>query len=313
MRRCGAFLGLSFALTVIACAPGPEAKSPEEHSFSTEEARTYLAEVRAERNPNLPPEKDPTSVEEVFQILEHDDVFRLEGAARFMEGMPGVEALTVRAMLDLAAADVFLTVTEVLGELGKRHQQEVDRLKKKEQDGRLSSEEEADLKKRLQLLDDFSKANAALSVLAEAHLEAGQSLAFEAVRQYPKDVLGYRVSAYYYLLEGDWLKYEDMMTALEKANDEAPLLNYFRALESLYRSEDREGARSFLLKALEEKPGLVRAQAELVLIQDTIFLRHQELVKLRAMNPHHPIVTIAGPAIDEEFQVATALRNASKK
>ena len=59
--------------------------------------------------------------------------------------------------------------------------------------------------------------------------------------------------------------------------------------------------------------GFVRPQAALVFVQDDITSTHAELTKLREISPNHPVVTILGPAIDKEFQVAVTLRDALGK
>jgi hypothetical protein len=59
------------------------------------------------------------------------------------------------------------------------------------------------------------------------------------------------------------------------------------------------------------QPRLVRAQAKLVLLQDEITAIHAELAKLKEKSPAHPIVLMLGKLVDEEYESATALRQAS--
>ena len=60
----------------------------------------------------------------------------------------------------------------------------------------------------------------------------------------------------------------------------------------------------------EEMSRYVRVQAALVLVQEDAAAAHAELETLRAMSPKHPVVTIAGPGIQAEFEASRAAREA---
>jgi hypothetical protein len=225
--------------------------------------------------------------------------------------MQGVEGLSVRATIELMSADIYATVAQLVEELARCADQEGTRLGEKKASGiELTKEEEGELKEARETNERLMKAGRALTVLAEEHRTAGGSLAQEAIKQYPQAPEGYHAAAYYYLLEMDWLRYDDMMQSLQGANIDDAGMSYFRGLESLYRNMDEEQAGQHLREALEKNPRLVRAQAVLVLVQEEIDGRHAELLKLKTMKPDHPIVSIAGPAIESEYRVALAVRGA---
>jgi len=274
--------------------------------MSPADARKYLAALGHNQG-NPPP--DPTSMEEVLTILRTDDVRRFEGATRFTEGLQGAEGLSVRAMIELMTSDIYATGDRLVTELGRRLEAELKRLAEKQESGiALTDAEKADEKALKERHDVFSQSSMAMAVLAREHLHAGGALAIEAVKQYPQSQEGYRVAAYYYLLKNDWLRYDDMMAPLEGQDD--AVLSYFVALENLHRNADKEDCRTFLQKALEQNPQMVRAQALLVLVQDDIDGRYDELQKLKKMKPDHPIVITAGAMIEAEYETSQSVRNA---
>lgn len=302
-------LALAFCLGGPACGGSQKkAESAEGGSMSAGEARKYIDSLRKDQSA-VPP--DPTSMDQVFEILRDDDIRRFEGATRFTEGMQGVEGLSVRATIELMSADIYATVAQLVEELARRADQESTRLTEKKASGlKLTKSEEDKLKEAKETSERLNKAGRALTVLADEHREAGGSLSQEAIKQYSQSPEGYHAAAYYYLLDLDWLRYDDMMQSLEGAKIDDAGMSYFRGLESLYRNFDKEQAGQHLREALEKNPQLVRAQAELVLVQEQIDGCHAELLKLKAMKPDHPVVNIAGPAIESEFAVSQAVRNA---
>jgi hypothetical protein len=276
--------------------------------MSPTEARKYLASLRQDQGA---PPTDPSSMEEVLAIIRNDDIRRFEGATRFTEGMQGVEALSVRATIELMQADIYATGETLVEELGRRASQELDRLSEKEKGGiQLSEQEKLQKKESDDTRNRLDKAGVALRVLADEHRTAGGSLAQEAIKQYPKAAEGYQVGAYYYLLKFDWLRYDDMMAPLEAAGVDEAAISYFRALENLHRNSDKENCRAYLREALTKNPALVRAQAQLVLVQDDIDTRYAELQTLKKMKADHPIVNIAGIAIEREYEISMSVRNA---
>jgi hypothetical protein len=302
---------LAFALSsgTVACAGSQgKAESGQSGSMSPAEARDVIDSLRKDQGP---PPPDPTSMDEVFSVLKSDDIRRFEGASRFTAGMQGVEGLSVRATIELLSADLYGTGADLVEELARRAAEESARLAEKKESGQqLSDTEKAQEKQGQETNKTLTKAGVALRVLSSEHLSQGGALAQEAIKQYPKSPDGYRGAAYYYLLKFEWIKYDDMMTALEGVGEDGPGMSYYRALESLYRNLDKGQCRAHLKETLLKAPDFVRAQAVLVLVQENIDGRYAELQKLKAMKSGHPIVNIAGPAIVAEYETAVSVRKA---
>jgi hypothetical protein len=303
-------LVLSVTLLLAGCGGStPGAKSAPPEPMNLAEARAFLVDVRAKRG--LPPvhHAEVTSIEELLTILSSDDIGRFEDAARFVEGKPGVDALTLGATIELAWSDGFSMVALLANELAKRAAIEADRLDAKRDSGRDFTDADAktldETRKEALVL---AKARGALQVLSEDHLRAGGSRVSEALRQFPQDPRTHRVAAYSYLLSGEWGQYDTAMTWFEgaRATPDAGI-QYMRAMEALKRSDSRKQTRALLEEALGLNPKMVRAQAALVLVQEEIGATHAELQKLEAMAPRHPVVSIAGPSINREYEFSTAL------
>src|SRR5689334_8338699 len=303
------WLAAGIALLLAGChSSAPAADSTAGHGMNPSEALAFMTEIQAARG--VPPAKRATvtSMEQLVSILSSDDVQRFDDAARFVEGRPGIDALTLHATIELAWSDALSTAASVAEEFGKRATLEIDRLGKK----RNSSREFTPADERA--LDDtgkeaamLTKAREALVVLAEDHLQAGSIPVSEAIRQFERDPRSHRVAAYYYLLRADWMKYDEAMAWFERKQvpPDAGIL-YLRAMESWRRYGVRSDARAFLEEALERDPKMVRAQAKLALMGEDI----ADLQKLQAMAPSHIIVNIAGPTIWREHEMAMSLARA---
>jgi hypothetical protein len=312
MRRFAVVTMLGISLAGGAC--GGSSSAPAESPgapMKPEEARAYLAEVRARRG-GPPIEHLPVmSMEELVTILSHDDVSRFEEAVRFAEGKPGVDALTVHATLELAWSDAFSTVASLAEEFGKRASIDEQRLRKRqaEQQHLFSDADRRALEETTREAATLAKARTAARVLAEEHLRRANVPVGEALRQYEKDERAYRVAAFYHLLCSDWTSYDKAMARFEGQGVDAGI-EYIHAMESLKRYGVRKDARQHLEKALQLNPKMVRAQAKLVLIEEKIDEMNAELQKLQAMAPAHLVVNIAGPTIKREYAFATSLARA---
>ncbi len=297
------------ALSLAGCSGTQKnADSPDNYSFSPAEASEYLRELRGDQGAQG---EGPKTIEEVFVILRKDELSRFDGAARLVENMKGVEALSIRAIVHLMRADIYLTVADLLKDMGSRARAERERLVVKEEHGStLTEEEEQRVEELSQKGRSWAKTDAALRVLQETERAAGGSLAQEAVQLYPKEPSGYRAAAYFYYLDNNWLRFDDMMKPLEEVEGKDAGLSYLRAMESLYREANRKRARASLEEALAANPQLVRAQAKLVLVHDDIARRHEELVQLKTLNPTHPIVALVGPEIIAEYEATRAIEEA---
>jgi len=280
--------------------------------MSVADARALLEDVQAKNG--LPPARpvEVTSVDELLGILNGDEMERFGDAARFVEGKPGIDALTLDAIVELAWSDGLSTVASIGDDLSKRAAVEVERLGEKQKSGRDFTAADAKmLEDARNDVSELTKIRAALQVLSADHLSAGDGRVKEALRQFPDDRRTHRVGAYAHLLRADWAEYDLSMSWFEgeKASTDAGI-QYLRAMEALKRFGTRDEARGFLENALRLNPKLVRAQATLVLAQDDIGAKYAELQKLRKMAPRHPVCIIAGPTIDREYAFSTSLSGA---
>jgi hypothetical protein len=306
-------VALGIAPLLVGCGGSKsEAASPADAPMKPAEARAYLVELQTQRG-NPPPQRSPvTTMEELVAIVNSDDVGHFEDAVRFVEGKPGVDALTLNATIELAWSDAFTTVASLAEEFGKQAELEAERLGKKKESGRdFTPADQQSLDEAAKEATMLVKARVALRVLAEDHLRASSTPVSEALRQFEKDPRSYRVAAFYYLLSSDWTQFDKAMTRFE--DKQAPPdagIQYIRALEALKRFGVRKDARAFLDQALKLNPKMVRAQAKLVLAQDEIAAKHADLVKLEAMAPKHPVVNVAGPSIRRAYEIATSLNRA---
>jgi hypothetical protein len=303
-------IGLSFLVVLPSCAGGTNsagAASPS--AMSSSDAQAFLADVQRQRG--LPANPPVTSIDELLEVLVSDQTARFRDAEGLVAGKPGVDAITLHASLELAWSDDFTTLSLILTELGKRADVEVARLNaRRESAGTLSAAESKDLEQNQKNAEFDAKAKQALEVLAHDHLKAAGQIVAEAQRQFPKDPMTYRVTAYHALLSGEWLAFDAAMDWLKDSEAKDPVLIYLRALESLSRFGVRKDAVVLLKNALQMNPKMARAQAKLTLIEDGIDTKYAEFEKLKALAPQHPIVWLAGPSITSDYELSASVRKA---
>ncbi len=250
-------------------------------------------------------------MDELLEVLASDQVQRFRDAEQLVAGKPGIDALSLHATIELAWSDDFSTLALILGELGKRADVEVNRLKTNRDSGSALSDAEAkDLEQNQKNAEFDAKAKGALQVLAKDHLQAAGQVVAEARRQFPKDPMTFRVAAYHALLSGDWLAFDTAMGWLKDSEPKDAGLIYLRALESLSRFAVRKDAATLLRSALQVNPKMARAQAKLMLVENGIDAKYAEFEKLKALAPEHPVVWIAGPSITSDYELSASFRKA---
>jgi hypothetical protein len=308
--RHGKVVVLLAVLSSLSCGgTTPSAESPAGGGMSAADARAFIAEVQAERG--TPPPAPVTTMEQLLEVLDGDQLARFESASAFVAGKPGIDAITLHAAIELSWSDGYTTVGRIVEELAKRVSSKAAMLRGQRDSGRAFGDAQAKELERAEKDEQFlSKAREALDVLAKEHLDVAVAPVNEALRQFPKDGRTYRVAAYYYLLSADWEKFDSAMAWLKEGETEDAGVQYLRALEAVRRFAIRQEARGFLRKTLELNPKLVRAQAKLVFAEEGIAERHAELKKLEALSPGHPVVVIAGPAITSEYETSASLEKA---
>jgi len=303
-------IGLSLLLAAAGCAGGtnaPGAASPS--GMSSTDAEAFLTDVQRQRG--LPAPAPVNTIDELLEVLASDQTARFRDAERLVAGKPGVDAITLHASLELAWSDDFTTLALILDELRKRADAEVTRLDARREAGAsLSEAESKDLEQNKKNAEFDAKAKQSLEVLAQDHLRAAGLVVAEARRQFPKDPMTYRVTAYQALLSGEWLAFDAAIGWLKADEAKDAGLIYLRALESLSRFAVRKDAAVLLRKALQVNPKLARAQAKLMLVEDGSDAKYAEFEKLRALAPQHAIVWLAGPSITSDYELSASFRKA---
>jgi hypothetical protein len=91
-----------------------------------------------------------------------------------------------------------------------------------------------------------------------------------------------------------------------------PIYLYLRAMEAFERYVDPVRCEQLLKETLAKRPDFVRAQANLVLVDQGVEAKYAELQALKELSPTHLVVRLAGPAIDQEFKTSQELKSAIK-
>jgi tetratricopeptide (TPR) repeat protein len=273
-----------------------------------EEAQGVLQEERRKLGLAEPTSTPPASVAEVTEILKRDESERFASARDYLSALDGVDALSLRASLEMLWAEGQLTVAQLARDRAKRREAEAaaleDTLKLQPDDGALQARVGAarqDAERERRLRD-------ALETLARPHWDAGVSLAREVVRRNPERADGYTTLANLYRLKGDWAEFQRNLQRAEGVDSERAGVQYARALERAARLADRAGARQQLEALANEFPELARVRAQLIVLEDDVEPRYAQLQKLKAINPRHAIVELEGKAIESELETSRALR-----
>jgi len=263
--------------------------------------------------PPLPaPDTPVTSMAQVLEIIRGDRLPEYEAARRFAAGRQGAEALTLRAYLDLSYAGALMTAAWILDEERRQDLTELRQLTQGRplEDSERAKEDQARAAKLKAKTADLRKVVRALRVLSEEPLRSGSDLAEQAIRQDPKAQLAYYANANYFRLRGHWLEFDRMMRYGAEGEEAPPIHSYLRAMEAFERYVDPARCETLLKETLAKRPDFVRAQANLVLVDQGTEAKHEELQRLKQLSPTHLVVRLAGPMIEDEFQTAQELNSA---
>ncbi len=260
--------------------------------------------------PVAPPGTPVTSMAQVLEIIRGDRLPEYEAARRFAAGRQGAEALTLRAYLDLSYAGALMTAAWILEE---ERRQDLTELRQLSQARPLEdpSTTKQDQERAAQLkakTADLRKVVRALRVLSEEPLRSGSDLAEQAIRQDPRAQLAYLANANYFRLRGHWLEYDRMMRYADEGEEDPPIRTYLRAMEAFERYVDPARCEKLLKETLQKRPDFVRAQANLVLVDEGTEAKYEELQRLKAISPNHLVVRLAGPMIEEEYKTLQELK-----
>jgi hypothetical protein len=263
--------------------------------------------------PPIPPPDTPvTSMAQVLEIIRGDRLPEFEAARRFAAGRQGPEALTLRAYLDLSYAGALMTAAWILEEERRQDLTELRQLTQARplEDSEGAKQDQARAGKLKAKTADLRKVIRALRVLSEEPLVSGADLAEQAIRQDPKAQLAYFANANYFRLRGNWLEFDRMMRYGEDGEEDPPIRTYLRAMEAFERYVDPARCEKLLKETLARRPDFVRAQANLVLVDEGTEAKHEELQALKAMSPTHLVVRLAGPMIEDEYRTSQELKGA---
>jgi len=262
--------------------------------------------------PPIPPPDTPvTSMAQVLEIIRGDRLPEFEEARRFAAGRQGAEALTLRAYLDLSYAGALMTAAWILEKAQRQGLTELRQLQQSRpfEDPAAVEKDKVRAAKLQGKTADLRKVVRALRVLSEAPLRSGADLAEQAIRQDPKAQLAYLANANYFRLRGQWLEYDRMMRYADEGAEDPPVRTFLRAMEAFERYVDPARCEKLLKETLVKRPDFVRAQANLVLVDEGSAAKYEELQRLKAMSPNHLVVRLAGPMIESEYKTLQELRS----
>ena len=263
--------------------------------------------------PPIPPPDTPvTSMVQVLEIIRGDRLPEYEAARRFAAGRQGAEALTLRGYLELSYAGALMTAAWILDHERRQDLTELRQLSTSRplEGGQASADDQARAAKLQAKTADLRKVVRALRVLSEEPLVSGADLIKQAISQDPKSQLAYLANANYFRLRGNWLEYDRMMRYADEGPDDPPVRTYLRAMEAFERYVDPARCEKLLKETIAKRPDFVRAQANLVLVDENIEEKYAELQTLKQMSPNHLVVRLAGPMIEQEHQTSQELKGA---
>jgi hypothetical protein len=261
--------------------------------------------------PPIPPPDTPvTSMAQVLEIIRGDRLPEYEAARRFAAGKQGAEALTLRGYLDLSYAGALMTAAWILDHERRQDLTELRQLtmSRPMEGNEAASQDKARAAKLQAKTADLRKVVRALRVLSEEPLVSGADLIKQAISQDPKSQLAYLANANYYRLRGQWLEFDRMMRYADEGAEDPPVRTYLRAMEAFERYVDPARTEKLLKETIAKRPDFVRAQANLVLVNENIEEKYAELQALKQVSPTHLVVRLAGPMIEEEYKTSQELK-----
>ena len=282
-------------------------------AMDVDEARevvsAYATSLGGRIETDAPP---PTSVAEVVAVFKKDDVLRFDQAIDFLNGLQGLESLSMRAALSAYRAGMQLSTSAYFEASVSKLSSEIVQLDEKKATAELSADEETKRAAYQKQVDAEGRLSDALRVLAGESLNAAATLAGNLMAQYPDKPAGYQTMARVHQLRGEWRLYDEKIREAQRlsAGAQSFSIQYQKAYEAWNRNAAPEEARRMLEILREKLSDYVRIQASLVLLQSDIESRYAELEKLKAQCPTHLLVQLAGNAIRQEYETAMAIREA---
>jgi hypothetical protein len=275
----------------------------EGEAMSIEEAREVVASIEASwplsaDNPLL----NPTSLDDVEKILKLDQVRLFPAAIAYARSLGSVEALALHGQIELAWAEAYVILVEVIGNLDRLYSSTTEALEEKNLAHGL---DDAETRRLAELTDASAKlrrAGRAFAALITEHMVNGSERAQKAIDQYPDSYLGYRVMADYHRLMQEWDAFEEMIAKIQERNPDSNGMRFLKGAAAFQKARDASAAAEFYRDALAKDPAFVRAQAHLMMIQTDPKALYSEYVKLKALNAEHQIVSWAAKGLERMYQ-----------
>ena len=318
-------LGLVGMLLLAGCGASPTTLSdthttsqmaPARHSTMTvEEAEKVVAQARAQLSANdaANPLRNPKTMDDLLAILQSDQIDLFAGGVKLAKSMSDRKAAVIAAQMELAWGENERIVAQIVDLFATDLREERRELEEAEAAGKLTPEE----KKRLELLQNLAGNSQnlidALSRLSPIHIAEGAKMAAELVKNAPEGYEGYRILADYYRIRGDWANFDAMLKEVESRHPQSTGLLFLKGISAAERTGDLAGGTKLLQEAIAKDPKFSRAQAQIVFMAQGLTAKYAEYQKLKAMNPSHQIVVLAGPVIEQVYAVREKRQNRVRK
>jgi hypothetical protein len=281
-----------------------EVAAPRTSNMSFEDAVRVLAAARAKLYPAgaSDPLAEPKSVDDVLAILKSDRIDLFEGGAKRAKAEPSKKGKALAAQLEIAWAEDLRIVANLIDVLLPDLRAERRELDELDAVGKLSPADKKRLDGLVALVEQHEQIVAAASRVALVHLSKGAQLAQALVAEAPDDYEGYRVLADYYRIGGEWDRYDEMVKQVEARHPQSSGLMFLKGLALAEREGDLDGGAKLLSDVVAKDPQFTRAQAQLVFLSRGLTKKREEFLKLKAMNPKHQLVLLAGPVIEAAYE-----------
>lgn len=273
-------------------------------TMSVEGAEKVLADARAQLRQNEGPNplRNPKTIDDLLAILQSDQIDLFAGGVKLANSMQDRKAQVLGAQIELAWGENERIVAQIVDMFAGDLREERRELLEAEAAGKLAEED----KKRLELLDNLVRNSNplvdALSRLSPFHIGEGAKMAEKLIQGTPEGYEGYRILADYYRIRGDWANFDAMVKEVEARHPASTGLLFLKGIALAERNGDLEGGTKLLQEALKQDPKFTRAQAQIVFMARGLTAKHAEYLKLKAMNPSHQIVVLAGPVIEMVYE-----------
>jgi len=317
-------LGVASPLGAIGCAPPAELSTPRTTSemavarpsaMSLEQAQGILSELgkKLAEGDAQNPLRSPKSLDDVLAVLQSDQVDLFPAAVKLAKADPSPRAQTLAAQIELAWGENLRIVAQIIDALSADLREEARELAELDAAGKATPQEKQRLERVETLVNEEGPIVSALSRVAPTHIREGAALAERLVKTTPEGYEGYRVLADYHRIRSDWPAFDAMVKEVEQKNAGSVGLLFLKGISDAERKGDLEGGIRQLREALAKDPKFCRAQAQIVFMSTGLTAKFEEYSKLKAMNPKHQLVVVAGPVIEAVNETREQRRNRVRK